>query len=107
MAAKLALEKGLACNTGGGTHHAFAGHGSGYCLINDMAVTAVALIHQKAVDRVLIVDLDVHQVCVRCGHKLFCCFNFVYLVHLNNCGSMRSLLNFDVYASENKNMTQS
>jgi acetoin utilization deacetylase AcuC-like enzyme len=79
LAAKLALEKGLACNTGGGTHHAFAGHGSGYCLINDMAVTAAALIHQKAVDRVLIVDLDVHQVCVSCGHKLFCCFNFVYL----------------------------
>ncbi|CAI5482095.1 unnamed protein product, partial [Closterium sp. Yama58-4] len=41
--AQLALEYGLACSTAGGTHHAFRGHGSGYCILNDLAVTAAAL----------------------------------------------------------------
>ncbi|XP_033743518.1 uncharacterized protein SYNPCC7002_A1628-like isoform X2 [Pecten maximus] len=61
LAAKLALERGVACSTGGGTHHAFPGYGSGYCLINDLAITAATLIRDKMVDKVLIVDLDVHQ----------------------------------------------
>ncbi|XP_071544838.1 uncharacterized protein SYNPCC7002_A1628-like [Panulirus ornatus] len=61
LAAKLCLERGLACSTGGGTHHAFPGHGSGYCLINDLAVAAHNLIHCGLATKVLIVDLDVHQ----------------------------------------------
>lgn len=61
LAARLALEHGLACSTGGGTHHAFPDRGSGYCLLNDMAVAAASLIHDGTVQRVLIVDLDVHQ----------------------------------------------
>ncbi|XP_076447092.1 uncharacterized protein SYNPCC7002_A1628-like [Babylonia areolata] len=61
LAAQLSLSRGLACSTGGGTHHAYPGHGSGYCLINDMAVAASTLLHWDTVDRVLIVDLDVHQ----------------------------------------------
>jgi len=59
--AELALEQGLACNTAGGTHHAFAGRGSGFCIFNDLAVTAAVLLDRGAVDRVLILDLDVHQ----------------------------------------------
>lgn len=62
MAAKIALEVGVACSTGGGTHHAFPSYGSGYCLINDMGVTAATLLREGSVERVLIVDLDVHQV---------------------------------------------
>lgn len=62
LAAEVALERGLACSTGGGTHHAYPGHGSGYCLINDLAVAAAALLQRGAVHRVLVVDLDVHQV---------------------------------------------
>ena len=58
----LALERGLACSTGGGTHHAFPDHGSGFCLINDMAVAARYVIKKRLAERVLIVDLDVHQV---------------------------------------------
>ncbi|KAK7476730.1 hypothetical protein BaRGS_00032023, partial [Batillaria attramentaria] len=61
LAARLALERGLACSTGGGTHHAYADKGSGYCLLNDMAVTAASLLDDGTVQRVLIVDLDVHQ----------------------------------------------
>lgn len=60
LTAALALEHGLALNTAGGTHHAFADHGSGYCLINDLAVAACWAL-AAGVRRVLIVDLDVHQ----------------------------------------------
>lgn len=61
LTAKLALEHGLACNTAGGTHHAFPDYGSGFCIFNDLAVTARVLRHQGIVERILIIDLDVHQ----------------------------------------------
>ena len=62
LAAQVALQRGLACSTAGGTHHAFVGHGSGYCFLNDLAVAARLLTTDGGLDRVLIVDLDVHQV---------------------------------------------
>ena len=63
LTAELALRHGLACNTAGGTHHAFPGHGSGFCILNDLACTAQHLLAtQPAVQRVMILDLDVHQV---------------------------------------------
>ncbi len=52
---------GIACNTAGGTHHAHAGFGSGFCIFNDLAVTAADLLARDVVQQVLIVDLDVHQ----------------------------------------------
>ena len=61
LTARLALDRGIACNTAGGSHHAFAAHGAGYCVFNDVAVAARALLAEGAVERVLIVDLDVHQ----------------------------------------------
>jgi acetoin utilization deacetylase AcuC-like enzyme len=61
LAAELALEHGLACSTAGGTHHAYYDFGSGYCIFNDLAVTARALHRAGRVRRTLIVDLDVHQ----------------------------------------------
>jgi acetoin utilization deacetylase AcuC-like enzyme len=61
LAAKLALEKGIAANTAGGTHHAFPDYGSGFCIFNDLAVTARVLQKEGLVDRVFILDLDVHQ----------------------------------------------
>ncbi|XP_068760712.1 uncharacterized protein SYNPCC7002_A1628-like [Montipora capricornis] len=61
LAAKLAVEHGLACSTGGGTHHAFPSHGSGFCLLNDLAVTAKDMVTHNVVHKILIVDLDVHQ----------------------------------------------
>ena len=59
--AELALDHGLACNTAGGTHHAHADFGSGFCIFNDLAVAAADLLARGAVQQVLIVDLDVHQ----------------------------------------------
>ncbi|XP_077984977.1 uncharacterized protein SYNPCC7002_A1628-like [Glandiceps talaboti] len=61
LAVEAALQHGLACSTGGGTHHAFPSYGSGFCLLNDMAVAAKHFILRKKVSQVLIVDLDVHQ----------------------------------------------
>jgi acetoin utilization deacetylase AcuC-like enzyme len=56
-----ALADGIAGNLAGGTHHAFADHGSGYCDFNDIAIAARALLDEDAAARVLVVDLDVHQ----------------------------------------------
>lgn len=61
LAARLALEHGLACNTAGGSHHAFAGFGSGFCVFNDIAVAASVLLAEGSARRVLVIDLDVHQ----------------------------------------------
>ena len=61
LAARKALEFGLACHAAGGTHHAHFGHGAGFCVFNDLAYTAVRLRREGAVRRVLILDCDVHQ----------------------------------------------
>jgi acetoin utilization deacetylase AcuC-like enzyme len=60
-AARAALEEGVAANLAGGTHHAFADHGEGYCIFNDHVVVLRRLREEGLVRRVLIVDLDVHQ----------------------------------------------
>jgi acetoin utilization deacetylase AcuC-like enzyme len=56
-----ALKEGVAFNVAGGTHHAFADHGEGFCLLNDFAVASNYLLENKIVRKVMIVDLDVHQ----------------------------------------------
>ena len=61
LAAQLALSEGLACNTAGGSHHAFANSGNGYCVFNDVAVAAKKLITEYHIKNILIFDLDVHQ----------------------------------------------
>ncbi|HEY9752857.1 MAG TPA: histone deacetylase [Coleofasciculaceae cyanobacterium] len=61
LTARLALQKGLACNTAGGTHHAFPAYGSGFCIFNDLAIAARQLQREGLIQKVLIVDLDVHQ----------------------------------------------
>ena len=61
LTARLALEHGLACNTAGGSHHAARDYGAGFCVFNDVAVATQALLAERAVSRVLVVDLDVHQ----------------------------------------------
>ncbi len=61
LTAKLAVKYGLACNTAGGTHHAFPNYGSGFCIFNDLAIAARVLQQTGAVKKLLIVDLDVHQ----------------------------------------------
>ena len=61
LTARLALQHGLACHLAGGTHHAFATAGSGFCIFNDVAVAARVLLNEGIVKRILVVDLDVHQ----------------------------------------------
>jgi acetoin utilization deacetylase AcuC-like enzyme len=61
LAGRLACRDGVAIHLGGGFHHAFADHGEGFCVLNDVAVATRALIEDGVVERVLIVDLDVHQ----------------------------------------------
>ncbi|KAF0236232.1 MAG: histone deacetylase [Sediminibacterium sp.] len=58
---KYALEFGAALNIAGGTHHAFADRGEGFCLLNDMATAANYLLNNHLAKKILIIDLDVHQ----------------------------------------------
>lgn len=60
-AAEAALVDGVAANLAGGTHHAFAGEGEGFCVFNDVACAALELLARGVVTRVAVVDLDVHQ----------------------------------------------
>lgn len=61
LSAQYALKYGMACHLAGGTHHAHHDFGSGFCIFNDLAVTALALIRSKKANKVLIFDCDVHQ----------------------------------------------
>lgn len=56
-----ALEQGIGFNVAGGTHHAFADHGEGFCLLNDFAIAANYLLAQQRIRQALVIDLDVHQ----------------------------------------------
>ncbi len=60
-AARHALEYGVAMNLAGGTHHAFADRGEGFCVYNDVAVAIRVLQREKRIRRAAVVDLDVHQ----------------------------------------------
>ncbi len=60
-AALFALHNGVALNIAGGTHHAFAERGEGFCLLNDMAIAANYLLKNQFCSKILIIDLDVHQ----------------------------------------------
>jgi acetoin utilization deacetylase AcuC-like enzyme len=61
LAARTALETGLTGNLAGGTHHAFADHGEGFCVLNDVAIAISKLRAEHVIERALIIDLDVHQ----------------------------------------------
>lgn len=61
LTGELALKYGLACNTAGGTHHAFPSFGSGFCIFNDLAIAARTMQKLGLARKILIIDLDVHQ----------------------------------------------
>jgi acetoin utilization deacetylase AcuC-like enzyme len=61
LAAQSALKDGFGCNLGGGFHHAYPGHGEGFCAIHDVAVAIRRLQHDGAIRRAMVVDTDVHQ----------------------------------------------
>ena len=60
-ACRSALKEGIAANLAGGTHHAYPDHGEGYCVYNDVAVAARVMQSEGLVNKVLILDCDVHQ----------------------------------------------
>jgi acetoin utilization deacetylase AcuC-like enzyme len=60
-AARFALVEGVGSNLAGGTHHAFADHGEGFCVLNDVAIAVRALRRDGLINRAAVVDLDVHQ----------------------------------------------
>jgi acetoin utilization deacetylase AcuC-like enzyme len=60
-ACRTALIEGCAANLGGGTHHAYPDHGEGYCVFNDVAVSARVMQAEGRLARVVILDCDVHQ----------------------------------------------
>jgi acetoin utilization deacetylase AcuC-like enzyme len=60
-AARSALNDGYAANLAGGTHHAFADRGEGFCVFNDVAVATRVLQREEGVRRVVVIDTDVHQ----------------------------------------------
>ncbi len=59
--AVFAIKNGVAINVAGGTHHAYTNKGEGFCLLNDIAVGANYLVNEKNANKILVVDLDVHQ----------------------------------------------
>jgi acetoin utilization deacetylase AcuC-like enzyme len=61
LAARQALEEGAGFNIGGGFHHAHAGHGEGFCAVNDVAVAVRRVQADKLIERAMIVDCDVHH----------------------------------------------
>ncbi|MFM7396594.1 MAG: histone deacetylase [Gammaproteobacteria bacterium] len=61
LAAEAALENGRGGNLAGGTHHAFADHGEGFCVLNDVAIAIRRLQRDARIKRALVIDLDVHQ----------------------------------------------
>ena len=60
-ASELALQNGIAMNIAGGTHHAFSNRGEAFCMLNDQAIAAKYLQQKGLANKILIVDLDVHQ----------------------------------------------
>ncbi|BCL75417.1 histone deacetylase [Jeongeupia sp. HS-3] len=60
-ACRSALDHGCAASLAGGTHHAYADRGSGFCVFNDTAVALRLLLQEGAIKRALVIDLDVHQ----------------------------------------------
>jgi acetoin utilization deacetylase AcuC-like enzyme len=60
-AARVALGSGLAGNLAGGTHHAFADHAEGFCVLNDVAIAIRTLQARRSIERAAVIDLDVHQ----------------------------------------------
>ena len=61
LAARGAIRDGFGCNLGGGFHHAYPGHGEGFCAVHDVAVAIRRLQHDRAIERAMVVDTDVHQ----------------------------------------------
>lgn len=61
LACRSALERGVGLHIGGGSHHAFADHGEGFCVLNDIAAGIIQMRVERRISRAAVIDLDVHQ----------------------------------------------
>jgi acetoin utilization deacetylase AcuC-like enzyme len=98
LAARLALEQGIGFNVGGGFHHAFAGHGEGFCAINDIAVAIRAMQWAGRMQRAMVVDCDVHHGNGTAG--IFADDDFVYTLSIhqfNNYPSEKPPSSLDIH----------
>jgi len=97
LAARLALRDRVGFNIGGGFHHAFPGHGEGFCAIHDIAVAIRKMQQEKLVEQVMVVDTDVHH-----GNGTAAIFKtdasvFTLSIHqLHNYPSEKPLSNIDI-----------
>jgi acetoin utilization deacetylase AcuC-like enzyme len=97
LAARLALRTGIGFNIGGGFHHAFPGHGEGFCAIHDVAVAIRTLQRETLIQRAMVVDCDVHD-----GNGTAAIFTgdptvFTLSIHqLNNYPSIKPASNIDI-----------
>lgn len=98
LAARLALKDGVGFNIGGGFHHAFPGHGEGFCAINDIAIAVRRLQGDGSIRRAMVVDCDVHH-----GNGTAAIFAndssvFTLSIHqLNNYPSEKPLSSLDIH----------
>ena len=101
LAASRALEDGIGFNIGGGFHHAFPGHGEGFCAINDIAVAVRRLQRDGRIRRAMVVDCDVHH-----GNGTAAVFAndasvFTLSIHqLNNYPSEKPLSSLDIHLAD-------
>ena len=101
LAARLALEDGIGFNIGGGFHHAFPGHGEGFCAINDIAVAVRRLQADGRIQRAMVVDCDVHH-----GNGTAAIFAddpsvFTLSIHqFNNYPSEKPLSSLDIHLAD-------
>jgi len=102
LATKLALNFGVACNTAGGSHHATSDQGAGFCVFNDVAVAAKYLTARGLANRILIIDLDVHQ--GNGNSEIFKDDNQVFTFSMHskiNYPAKKSISDLDVELNEN------
>jgi acetoin utilization deacetylase AcuC-like enzyme len=103
LAARSAVQnKGIGFNLGGGFHHAFAGHGEGFCAVNDIAVAIRRLQHDNLIERAMVIDCDVHQ-----GNGTAAIFQgddrvFTLSIHQrNNYPAIKPLSDIDIELDDN------
>ena len=102
LATKLALNYGIACNTAGGSHHATSNEGAGFCVFNDVAVAAKYLTTRGLANKILIIDLDVHQ--GNGNSEIFKNDNQVFTFSMHskvNYPAKKSLSDLDIELEEN------
>jgi acetoin utilization deacetylase AcuC-like enzyme len=98
LAARLALEDGIGFNVGGGFHHAFAGHGEGFCAINDIAVAIRAMQRGNRIQQAMVVDCDVHHGNGTAGIFAGDASVFTLSIHqLNNYPTEKPPSSFDIH----------